>query len=202
MKVYIGKDELKGLAFNVYSEDIKDATADKESVLSGKAFYNNDGRQEGTMPNIGAFSAMLEVGESITLPKGYHNGEGVVSAKGMKVATGTITVYNGSFSNNSHISTPELPFKPVGVVFIWLAYENGEMISGGYSSCAIATADYKQTIHAYSRSSMGTSSSDDYSEANKLSSSVVTFGDNYISISDNSYPFPKGEKMFYVAWGE
>lgn len=129
-------------------------------------------------------------------------GEALITRRGGKnVATGTITVYNGSFSNNSKISTPALPFKPVGAVFIWLADESGDSI-GGSSCCAIATKEHKQTIHAYSTSSMGTSSSQSYSVAHSDSDITVTFGDNSISINDADYKFPKGETMFYVAWGE
>lgn len=50
-------------------------------VLSGKTFTNDNGPQTGTMTNNGAVSQTLGAGESYTIPEGYHNGSGVVTAK-------------------------------------------------------------------------------------------------------------------------
>lgn len=50
-------------------------------VLAGKTFSNADGIDKtGTMVNRGAVSETLAAGESYTVPEGYHNGSGVVSA--------------------------------------------------------------------------------------------------------------------------
>lgn len=52
-------------------------------VLSGKTFSNADGIDKvGTMVNRGAVSQTLNAGESYTIPVGYHNGNGVVTASG------------------------------------------------------------------------------------------------------------------------
>ena len=52
-------------------------------LLSGKEAYDSDGRpQVGTMPNNGAVDVELTESESYTIPQGYHNGSGKVSAKG------------------------------------------------------------------------------------------------------------------------
>ena len=51
------------------------------NVLAGKTFSNADGiGKTGTMPNNGAVSVNLNVGQSYTVPAGYHNGNGVVNA--------------------------------------------------------------------------------------------------------------------------
>ncbi|MBO7734163.1 MAG: hypothetical protein J6S67_16485 [Methanobrevibacter sp.] len=49
-------------------------------VLSGKTFTNDNGLQTGTMTNNGAVTESLTVGQSYTIPQGYHNGSGVVTA--------------------------------------------------------------------------------------------------------------------------
>ena len=50
-------------------------------VLSGKTFSNAQGVGiSGTMPNRGAVSQTVSAGQSYTIPEGYHNGLGVISA--------------------------------------------------------------------------------------------------------------------------
>ena len=129
----------------------------------------------------------------------YVKGVKVVGeyVKGKRCSVGTITVYDGSFSNNSKISTPALQFKPDGAVFIWVDTDGSVIDGNSRSVCAVATADYKQTLHSYHS---GGYNSDPNIVVNDDVS--VTFGDDYISIDDNDFPFPKGEKMFYVAWGD
>ena len=50
-------------------------------VLSGKTFTNDNGAQTGTMTNNGAVSQTLAAGASYTIPEGYHNGNGTVTAE-------------------------------------------------------------------------------------------------------------------------
>ena len=71
----------------VMAGDIKDATAEDSNVLSGKAYYNNNGKREGTMPNRGGMSAELAAGGSVSILEGYHNGEGVVRAQDLASQT-------------------------------------------------------------------------------------------------------------------
>lgn len=49
-------------------------------VLSGKTFTNDNGPQVGTMANNGAVTQTLSAGQSYTIPAGYHNGSGTVTA--------------------------------------------------------------------------------------------------------------------------
>ena len=50
-------------------------------VLTGKTFSNeNSTGLTGTMPNRGAVSQTLNAGQSYTIPEGYHNGSGVITA--------------------------------------------------------------------------------------------------------------------------
>ena len=257
MKLMLNGKEVTGMGHYVMAGDIKDATAEDSNVLSGKAYYNNNGKREGTMPNRGGMSAELAAGGSVSIQEGYHNGEGVVRAqdlasqtagdagagnidsgktawvngaqvtgtstkvdtsgatataaniesgytawvngalltgsmvKGKQVQTGTIQVYSGSFANNSEIATPTLLFKPEGAVFVLLLDDDRDTESASYSYCAVVTSEYQYTVAGYS--SGGAVHEEDVE---------VVFGSNYISIDSNTYKFPKGATMFYVAWGE
>ena len=66
-------------------------------VLSGKTYYNKDPktRRAGTMPNRGAVAQELAAGGSYTIPEGYHNGGGKVTAKSLASQTGGATAADG-----------------------------------------------------------------------------------------------------------
>lgn len=76
------------------------ATADQ--VLSGATFSNSSGESTGTMTNNGAVSESISPGGSYTVPAGYHNGSGTVSASMPSGNAGTGDVLSGkTFSNSS-----------------------------------------------------------------------------------------------------
>lgn len=87
MKLMLNGKEVTGMGHYVMAGDIKDATAEDSNVLSGKAYYNNNGKREGTMPNRGGMSAELAAGGSVSILEGYHNGEGVVRAQDLASQT-------------------------------------------------------------------------------------------------------------------
>lgn len=66
-------------------------------VLTGKTYYNKDPktRRTGTMPNRGAVAQELAAGGSYTIPEGYHNGGGKVTAKSLASQTGGATAADG-----------------------------------------------------------------------------------------------------------
>lgn len=77
-------------------KDTTPVTTTPEHVLSGDVFVDSTGQQEGTMPNNGGVSQVLNTTtKSYTVPKGYHNGEGTVSiTTEEKTATPTKEVQN------------------------------------------------------------------------------------------------------------
>lgn len=87
MKLMLNGKEVSGMGHYVMAGDIKDATAEDSNVLSGKSYYNNNGKREGTMPNRGGMSVELAAGGSVSIPEGYHNGEGVVRAQDLASQT-------------------------------------------------------------------------------------------------------------------
>lgn len=95
MKLMLNGKEVTGMGHYVMAGDIKDATAEDSNVLSGKVYYNNNGKREGTMPNRGGMSAELAAGGSVSILEGYHNGEGVVRAQDLASQTaGTAVAAN------------------------------------------------------------------------------------------------------------
>ncbi len=66
----------------------KVGTATTDKVVTGYTFTNAQGiGQDGSMPNHGAVSKALDCGGSYTIPKGYHNGSGKVTANTLKSQT-------------------------------------------------------------------------------------------------------------------
>ena len=63
--------------------------AGDSQVLSGKTYYNTDAkaRRTGSMANQGAKTASLNCGGSYTIPAGYHNGSGKVTANSLASQT-------------------------------------------------------------------------------------------------------------------
>ncbi len=59
-------------------------------VLAGKTYYNTDPKQRrtGTMVNQGTKTAALNCGGAYTIPAGYHNGQGKVTANSLASQTG------------------------------------------------------------------------------------------------------------------
>ena len=73
-------------------------------VLSGKTFTNDNGAQTGTMTNNGAVSQTLSGGQTYTIPAGYHNGSGIVTAEEDAV--------HGSFLSANQETSITVGFKP------------------------------------------------------------------------------------------
>ena len=89
--------------------DVSDATAAASNVLAGKTFYAgaDDDIKTGTMVDNGAKTATLSPGGSYTIPAGYHNGAGKVTANSVTLSgnAGTGQVLSGyTFYNNNYNS--------------------------------------------------------------------------------------------------
>lgn len=65
-------------------QDVTNVDAAAADVLAGKTIVDATGKEvEGTMTNNGAKTATLDAGGSYTIPAGYHNGQGKVTAKSL-----------------------------------------------------------------------------------------------------------------------
>lgn len=74
--------------------DASDATAATSDILTGKTAYIDDSGESktGTMQNNGAISRTLNCGSIYTIPVGYHNGSGTISANSLSSQTSATAV--------------------------------------------------------------------------------------------------------------
>lgn len=79
---------LSRVTINPYTPTGNASTSD---VLSGKTFMNSNGAQTGAMPNRGAVSGTATPSQPYTIPAGYHNGSGVVTASGSAISDMSIS---------------------------------------------------------------------------------------------------------------
>ena len=97
-------DTINAQNFPTAIENIKGGSgnATAADVLSGKTFSNDDGEATGSMTNNGAVSTTIAQGGSYTIPAGYHNGSGKVSATANSGTASTSQVLSGqTFYSNS-----------------------------------------------------------------------------------------------------
>ena len=75
-----------------------DGDAATSDVLTGKTFYSGGSKKTGTMTNNGAWTSTKTSNGSVTIPEGYHNGNGKVT---VNVSTSTAT---------GELDTPSITF--------------------------------------------------------------------------------------------
>lgn len=79
---------------STYDADTSDGTASVAEILSTKTAYVNGSKLTGTMPNVGAVSAVIDDKDyEYTVPLGYHDGSGKVgldSSEKAKLISGNI----------------------------------------------------------------------------------------------------------------
>ena len=137
MKLMLNGKEVTGMGHYVMAGDIKDATAEDSNVLSGKVYYNNNGKREGTMPDRGGMSVELSAGGSVSIPEGYHNGEGVVRAQDLASQT-------------------QATAAAANIEAGYTAWVNGEMVEGGLVSREMVETTVSFSSRYFSSSSTRT----------------------------------------------
>ena len=74
--------------FILASGGVDDVNFSASDLLTGKSANDSNGEKvNGTMPNKGAVTASLNCGGSYTIPAGYHNGSGKVTANSLASQT-------------------------------------------------------------------------------------------------------------------
>lgn len=98
------------------------ATANSEEVLLGKTFYARDKNiKTGSMPNNGAWGSTINPGDSVAIPKGFHDGTGKVSA-GPNTASYSIVMQRGPGITNASTT---ITFHEAGQYHISGSYSAG-----------------------------------------------------------------------------
>lgn len=79
-------------------KDTSTGNVTADQILKDKIAFNSNGKITGTMPNYGAVSQALNCSGSYTIPAGYHNGSGKVTANSLASQT------NGNASSSDVLS--------------------------------------------------------------------------------------------------
>ena len=89
--ILLGNGEIR-ITNRIESEEVSEDMATPEDILAGKKAWVNGNQITGTMVNRGTVNQTLKAGESYTIPEGYHNGSGKVTAASLASQTpGTAT---------------------------------------------------------------------------------------------------------------
>ena len=85
------KDKLGNITANpiqtIYACSSGDGDASASQILTGKTAWVKGQKITGTMPNRGAVNQTLSAGETYTIPAGYHNGSGKITAASLASQT-------------------------------------------------------------------------------------------------------------------
>lgn len=112
------------------------ATAVENEVLSGETFYAGDKcLKKGSMPNIGAWEATVGSGNSVTIPQGYHNGNGKVNSIPLKEWSTTLTAGNNDYPNPA---TANAPGKIVGIKTCSTDINGGKGVNGFFAKSSLS----------------------------------------------------------------
>lgn len=161
-----------------------DTTAKAADVLAGASYLGADTDDEagtGTMPNNGAVSESLDAGKSYTVPEGYHNGSGKVTANSLSSQTsanassGDILSGKTAWVNGSQL-TGSMPNR--GAVSQALAAGGSYTIPAGYhnGSGKVAANSLASQTSATASAGNVVSPYTGYSNGSKISGNIVNRG--------------------------
>lgn len=170
-------------AFGIRGTATNDADFDSSDLLVSKSAYKNGTKVNGNMPNNGAAGTSLNCGGSYTIPKGYHNGNGKVTANSLASQTSANSSANtilsgytawvngskitGNVAVQSILSFSAAPYSSTQITFTWK-----NPAKGAYSGVIIVgkTGGYPTSINDGTRYYKGCGNN---TTANGMSSVVV-----------------------------
>lgn len=163
-----------------------DSEAAKDMVLVGKQFFNSTiGMQTGSMPNNANWSDTVGVGEeSITVPKGYHDGTGTVSIVSdannkfvPKVAEQTYTAETGKVFTSVTVEAIPAQFEDASLVSLTDA--DGKWLITGQSAIgkkALEDGSVEAVIVEGTMANLG-----DVSKVLNVADNTATIAEGYVS---------------------
>ena len=128
--------------YNEGVSDTKVGTAEKGDVLYGKTFTNNSAvGATGTMPNNGASNITLASrGQTAMIPRGYHNGSGVVSVSAP--ANSSKKVLTGSQTGDVDLSPYDFKYVNASAVYnAGVSDERNSFVNNGYVAANISSSE-------------------------------------------------------------
>lgn len=138
------------------------ADTDSENVLEDVLFVHAQGQMGyGLMTNNGAVSETIDPGDTYTIPKGYHNGSGTVTASAAPTKTLAYVNFNSQLGSSTQTSTSNV--LDVGAAGNEVRY-GGSLFNRGSSYTATLTLQGSQNnsnwtdITSVTRSSGGQTS--------------------------------------------
>ena len=151
-------------------EDIKKqvaaATATSDKVLEGSTIYTLSGLVAGTMINNGSVSQTLNTGEDYTIPKGYHDGTGMVTANPLSSQTSATAVASNLLSGKT-------------------AWVNGSKITGTMTNKSGATVSATTITESGANALITIPENAYYSTSSKISVPIQTIKNEVSSIQNN-----------------
>lgn len=165
--------------------DVSDATATASNVLDGKTFYagTDEGIKTGTMVDNGAKTATLSPGGSYTIPAGYHNGAGKVTANSVTLSgnAGTGQVLSGyTFYKDNYSTKLTGTMANRGSISATLNPGGSKSYSAGYYSGGTVTCNSAESTIKY-----------------------ITFHATYGATRNGDiYTYSVGNKIIGVSWME
>ena len=180
-------------------KDQTSGTATAAQILTGKTAYVNGALVTGTMANKGAVTSTLNAGGSYTIPAGYHNGSGKVTANSLasqtsatataaQILTGKTAYVNGSKVTGTMASKGTLNWKPTTSTTATVAagyYSGGTLdSSAAYNAGYTAGKSATQIVNLGSGTSFDVTSYSGYQ--NFTTSNFITCITN-VKVTKNTY---------------